>query len=98
MAISDVQAYAHLSVEDVAEFGREVDAIRREVEESLGKNDERYIRRVIAVQRACEAAGRATLFASRKNYAWLTGTVLLASAKIIENMEIGHNVMHGQWD
>lgn len=21
-----------------------------------------------------------------------------ARAKIIENMEIGHNVMHGQWD
>lgn len=26
------------------------------------------------------------------------GTLLLASGKILENMEIGHNVMHGQWD
>src|SRR5204862_160948 len=26
------------------------------------------------------------------------GTTLLSLAKILENMEIGHNVMHGQWD
>src|SRR5687767_13764126 len=26
------------------------------------------------------------------------GSVGLALAKILENMEIGHNVMHGQWD
>jgi linoleoyl-CoA desaturase len=30
--------------------------------------------------------------------AWLAGTVGLSVAKIVENMEIGHNVMHGQWD
>jgi fatty acid desaturase len=26
----------------------------------------------------------------------LAGTVGLSAAKIVENMEIGHNVMHGQ--
>jgi linoleoyl-CoA desaturase len=30
--------------------------------------------------------------------AWLLGTAGLAISKILENMEIGHNVMHGQWD
>ena len=30
--------------------------------------------------------------------AWLVGTAGLSVAKILENMEIGHNVMHGQWD
>jgi fatty acid desaturase len=30
--------------------------------------------------------------------AWIVGTVGLSVAKILENMEIGHNVMHGQWD
>ncbi|HEY3866320.1 MAG TPA: acyl-CoA desaturase, partial [Solirubrobacteraceae bacterium] len=29
---------------------------------------------------------------------WLGGTAALSVAKILENMEIGHNVMHGQWD
>ncbi len=36
--------------------------------------------------------------ASRLRPAWILGTVGLSVAKIIENMEIGHNVMHGQWD
>ena len=30
--------------------------------------------------------------------AWVVGTVGLSISKIVENMEIGHNVMHGQWD
>ncbi|CQA10805.1 Putative linoleoyl-CoA desaturase [Mycobacteroides abscessus subsp. abscessus] len=38
------------------------------------------------------------LAASTKRAAWWAGTVTLAVAKIIENMEIGHNVLHGQWD
>ena len=28
----------------------------------------------------------------------VAGATLLALHKILENMEIGHNVMHGQWD
>ena len=42
--------------------------------------------------------GRVLLLASRRRPAWLAGTTLLSMAKILENMEIGHNVMHGQWD
>ena len=38
------------------------------------------------------------LAASSKRSAWWAGTVTLGVAKIVENMEIGHNVMHGQWD
>ena len=29
---------------------------------------------------------------------WLAGVLLLGLAKILDNMEIGHNVMHGQYD
>ena len=38
------------------------------------------------------------LLASRSKTAWVLGTACLGMAKILENMEIGHNVMHGQWD
>jgi NADPH-dependent stearoyl-CoA 9-desaturase len=38
------------------------------------------------------------LAASSKRSAWWAGTATLGLSKIIENMEIGHNVMHGQWD
>src|SRR3954453_1075410 len=29
---------------------------------------------------------------------WLLGTAALSLSKILDNMEIGHNVMHGQYD
>jgi linoleoyl-CoA desaturase len=35
---------------------------------------------------------------SRRRPLWLAGTAALSVAKILENMEIGHNVLHGQWD
>ncbi|WP_067900796.1 fatty acid desaturase family protein [Nocardia vaccinii] len=98
MAISDVKEYAHLTPEDVEAIGVELDTIRREIEASRGQRDARYIRNVIRLQRALEISGRAVLFASFLPPAWLAGVALLSTAKIIENMEIGHNVMHGQWD
>jgi fatty acid desaturase len=98
MAISDIQAYAHLTEDDVEAIGRELDALRREIEESRGEADEAYIRRVIALQRGLDAAARVTLFASLFPPAWLAGTAMLSVAKIIENMELGHNIIHGQWD
>ena len=103
MAISDVQEYMHLTDEEVEQLGRELDAIRAEIEESRGAADAAYINRLIRVQRGLAAAGRVALFASARSTragkpAWALGTSLLALAKILENMEIGHNVMHGQWD
>ena len=98
MAISDVKEYTHLSEEQVEELGRELDAIREEIEESRGAADAAYINRMITVQRRLAAAGRITLFASRYKPAFFAGTAMLGIAKILENMEIGHNVMHGQWD
>jgi linoleoyl-CoA desaturase len=50
------------------------------------------------VQRKLELGSRAVLLFSRFPLAWLVGTAGLAVAKILENMEIGHNVLHGQWD
>ena len=38
------------------------------------------------------------LLASNNLPARAAGTVALGAAKILENMEIGHNVLHGQWD
>jgi NADPH-dependent stearoyl-CoA 9-desaturase len=98
MAITDVPAFAHLTDSDVESLGVELDAIRQDVEDSLGERDARYIRRTIAAQRALELAGRLLLAGSSKRWAWWAGTATLAAAKIVENMEIGHNVMHGQWN
>jgi linoleoyl-CoA desaturase len=98
MAFADVREYTHLSDEEVEAIGRELDEIRAEVEADRGQADRDYILRVITLQRRLAAAGRITLFASFFPPAWLLGTALLGSAKILENMELGHNAMHGQWD
>ena len=53
---------------------------------------------MIAVQRGLELGGRLILLAGKRRSAWWIGTTSLSLAKILENMEIGHNVLHGQWD
>ena len=88
----------HLSDEDIENLGRELDAIRQRVLEERGEKDAAYIRKVIKTQRSLELGSRAVLLASIFPPAWIVGTVGLSIAKILENMEIGHNVMHGQWD
>jgi fatty acid desaturase len=98
MAITDIKRYAHLTEADVEQLARELDAIRTDIEESRGERDARYVRRTIQLQRALAAGGRIALMASRNKVAWVAGTVMLAAAKIIENMELGHNITHGQWD
>jgi NADPH-dependent stearoyl-CoA 9-desaturase len=89
---------AHLSPDQIEEFGRELDAIREEVLATRGERDAAYIKKVIRAQRGLEAGGRAALLVSLFPPAWVAGTTMLSAAKIIENMEIGHNVLHGQWD
>jgi linoleoyl-CoA desaturase len=104
---------SHLSDADIDAFGREIDAIRNEVMDSRGERDARYIRRLITVQRSLALGARIVIFASLAlltdraeaagagGWFWpviVLGTLMLGCAKILENMEIGHNVMHAQWD
>ncbi|GHF01321.1 fatty acid desaturase [Amycolatopsis deserti] len=87
-----------LTPEQIEEFGREMDAIRQRIVADLGQDDVDYIRNVIRTQRGLEVAGRALLFGGFFPPAWLAGVGALSLAKILDNMEIGHNVMHGQYD
>jgi NADPH-dependent stearoyl-CoA 9-desaturase len=89
---------AHLPAADVEALARELDALRQEVLGSRGTEDAAYIRKLIDVPRKLELGSRAVLLFSLFPPAWLVGTAGLAVAKILENMEIGHNVLHGQWD
>ncbi|HEY4997475.1 MAG TPA: acyl-CoA desaturase, partial [Solirubrobacteraceae bacterium] len=89
---------ARLTPEQIDELGREFDAIHEEVYADLGERDSRYIRGTIKLHRQLVLSARAMLLGSSYRPLWLTGTAALSLAKILENMEIGHNVMHGQWD
>ncbi|TIC83598.1 acyl-CoA desaturase [Nocardioides sp. GY 10113] len=94
----DADPTAHLTPEDIEALGAELDAIRQEVIDQRGESDAAYIRKVVDVQRKLELGSRAVLLFSALPPAWIAGTIGLSVAKILENMEIGHNVMHGQWD
>src|SRR6202011_3683636 len=76
----------------------ELDGICDAVRADLGHRDRAYITGVIVAQRKLEVAGRALLLGARFAPAAIAGTALLSLSKVLENMEIGHNVMHGQWD
>ncbi len=90
--------YLDLTAEQVQALGDELDELRGRVIMDLGERDAAYIRRVIKAQRGLEVTGRALLFAGFLPPAWIGGTAALALSKILDNMEIGHNVMHGQYD
>ena len=104
---------ARLDETELDAFGRELDEIRQEILDDRGERDRRYILRVIRVQRTLALASRVVMFASLALHPWLgfawaswpaflavllLGTVGLGLAKILENMEIGHNILHAQWD
>ncbi len=95
-----------IDADAIEAFGRELDAIQAEVKASLGEADRRYIRRMITIQRSMAIGGRVLIYASLPLMPAFplflgvigTGTAMLGLSKILENMEIGHNVIHGQWD
>ncbi len=89
----------HLSAEQVAEFGQQVERIRREIMDSIGEQDAQYIYKIRNFVRYSEIASRGLLmFGGWMPPVWLLGIGLLGLSKIVENMELGHNVMHGQFD
>jgi NADPH-dependent stearoyl-CoA 9-desaturase len=98
MAITDVAEYAHLTDADLEALRGELEAIRRDIEDSRGERDSSYIRRTIAFQRFLDVAARLVIAATRGKVGWALGASALAVAKSIENMELGHNIGHGQWD
>ncbi|MCC6505016.1 MAG: acyl-CoA desaturase [Aquimonas sp.] len=89
-------------------FARELDALRAQTLPTLGANDARYIRRVYAAVRYSGLLGRLLLvlgalaaglwWPSLFWPSWIAGVALLAFSKILENMELAHNVIHGQYD
>src|SRR6476469_6882456 len=62
------------------------------------EKDPAYIRRTIKFQRLLDVGARLLIAGSRTRIGWVLGTTSLAYAKSVENMEISHNVLHGQWD
>lgn len=87
-----------LSPAETEAFGAELDALRDEYMNNVGEYEANYIRRVQKFVNYTEIAGRGLLFAGIFPPAFIAGSAILGVSKIVDNMELGHNVMHGQYD
>lgn len=88
-----------LNKQQYVELAQDLDAIRDQALSKVGKQDADYIRKIIRIQRIAEISGRITLVLGFLHpLFWVLGVVLLSASKILDNMEIGHNVLHGQYD
>ncbi|MFI5625676.1 fatty acid desaturase family protein [Nocardioides sp. NPDC051685] len=85
-----------LSPQELEAFGAEMEAIRQRIVADLGEKDSAYIYDIVKKQRAFELAGRALFYVPV--IGWVPAVACLSISKILDNMEIGHNVMHGQYD
>jgi NADPH-dependent stearoyl-CoA 9-desaturase len=91
-------AKAHLDADQLAQFQTEIDDLRREVAATYGERDATHIRRIVRIARRSAIIGRSLLMFGFEPISWVLGVIALSTAKILENMEVGHNVMHGQYD
>jgi len=87
-----------LSTEQINDFQKELDALRKSIEAKIGKEDIDHIQNMIEMQRYLEVSGRLLIHFSLEPVSWALGVASLSTAHILENMEIGHNVIHGQYD
>jgi NADPH-dependent stearoyl-CoA 9-desaturase len=87
-----------LTNEQLKSFAKELDALRAEYAAEIGDADAEYIRSVRAVARILRVTGRLLIQFSLEPISWGVGVVALGAYKSLENMEIGHNVMHGQYN
>lgn len=85
--------------ETLERFADDLNTLRSKTMKTVGADDARYIRRLIAIQRGAEILGRVLMVMGFVSpFLWVLAILLLATAKILDNMEIGHNVLHGQYD
>lgn len=86
----------------VAAFGRDVEAIRADIEAQIdangGADDLRRVRRLDALSRGFEVTGRLLLHFSFEPVGFLAGVGALWLHKQLQATEIGHTALHGAYD
>lgn len=86
------------STEQLDYLAQSLDELRDRTVADLGERDAAHIRGMISLHRKLEVGGRLLIPFSLTPIGFTAGVLSLSLAKILENMEIGHNVMHGQYD
>lgn len=76
----------------------EFEAIKQKYRAKLGPKDVAYIKRIRLASRASEVLGRGLLWISKDPLSFGLGVLFTWVHRNLESIEIGHNVLHGQYD
>ena len=98
---ADTCRHSVLSKVDPALFDqieRDIEAIKQKHRDDLGEKDVRYIKGLRTKSRIFEALGRGLLWISPEPITFSLGVFFTWLHRNIESIEIGHNVLHGQYD
>jgi NADPH-dependent stearoyl-CoA 9-desaturase len=79
-------------------FGDELNALKARIESEIGQDDVRYVKRLQALSRGLEVAGRVMIHVSLEPITWSAGVLALWLHKQLQATEIGHTVLHGAYD
>jgi len=82
----------------IEEFGRALDALRRDTEAQIGEEDAAYIKRIGKLSGRFEVLGRSLIHFSLDPVTFGLGVSALWVHKALELMEIGHPALHGAYD
>lgn len=98
MTTLDTSMKPDLTPQQINGFQKELDELRQSIEAKIGKEDIDHIQNMIEIKRYLELSGRLLIHFSLEPVSWALGVASLSASHILENMEIGHNVIHGQYD
>ena len=87
-----------LDPEELQSFRADLERLRETFTARLGVDDVDHIRTTARVSRSLEILGRVLIHGSLEPLSWAGGVLLLSSHYVLDNMELGHNVLHGQYD
>lgn len=90
--------YLNLSSEKIESFGKEIDEIYQEARSKVGTEDLEHIKSMKNLSDFLELSGRSLIHLSKEPVTWLSGVMLLGYHFLLEFTELGHNVLHGQYD
>ncbi len=87
-----------LSKKQAAAFAADLDRLEQDIKGQLGEDDRDH---VLALERLClglEVAGRLLIHSSLDPVSWGVGVASLAAQKAINTAELGHNILHAQYN
>ena len=93
-----LSALAQVDTSLFDQIEQEFEAIKQRYRDKLGPRDVAYIQGLRRKSRVCEAIGRGLLWVSPEPVSFSLGVFFVWLHRNLESLEIGHNVLHGQYD